>query len=349
MPRFSARATGRRFAALTVPGRRGRTWRVLACTVACVPICAMGACSVHTSQSQSSSSESSIAVEQAVAMQVDAAKVTVSQPGSQPQSVLAFSAPTGDDEPEPRTTTVTVGSGLDQHVAEAAAVKATAPDAPSGPVERVTLPLSTQVVQPTDEERDAAASDPAPERAVKIRVADGAPAAGFATRWVQARSGQVQSVTMAAPVDAADKDRSTTEKALMTVLSMPVIFPDQPIGPGATWTVEARVTGESALLQTTSFTLMEAPRDGQVKVQVSVSQRPTIGALDIGAALGDEKAGSLEVLSSSTTGGGVLTVDTAGGVPVSGAVSFVTRVVYGHDGSPTRVVQDAATSLEYHS
>lgn len=126
----------------------------------------------------------------------------------------------------------------------------------------------------------------------------------------------------------------------MKILSLPVIFPEEEVGVGATWSVDTRVTGESTLLQTATYTITGMEGD-RVDLDVDVQQRPALGALTM------EDGEPLNVLNSNTTSEGSLTVDLGSPLPVDGRVSYTTRVVYGGADSDVRVVQDSTTSLAF--
>lgn len=287
-----------------------------------------------------SSEQADPSVEPAVGLPVDASRVTVQTTGTG-ERVLTYR----DVDAGEQTLEVEVADGLEQSLMQADAVDVQAPA--GGDVERLTVPLTggtTAAGEPAEGEREAS-------RDVEFRV--GQPSAGnleltddirsaegFLLGWRGEDDGQVSTVRLAAPKAATDEGRSEVEQALMTLLSMPVVFPDEAVGPGATWSVDSRVTGESTLLQTTTFTITAINGD-RVELDVDVQQRPAIGALTL------EDGQSLNVLNSNTTSEGSLTVDLNNPLPVDGRVSYTTRVVYGGADSDVRVVQDTTTSLAF--
>lgn len=287
-----------------------------------------------------SSEQADPSVEPAVGLPVDASRVTVQTTGTG-ERVLTYR----DVDAGEQTLEVEVADGLEQSLMQADAVDVQAPA--GGDVERLTVPLTggtTAAGEPAEGEREAS-------RDVEFRV--GQPSAdnleltddirsaeGFLLGWRGEDDGQVSTVRLAAPKAATDEGRSEVEQALMTLLSMPVVFPAEAVGPGATWSVDSRVTGESTLLQTTTFTITAINGD-RVELDVDVQQRPAIGALTL------EDGQSLNVLNSNTTSEGSLTVDLNNPLPVDGRVSYTTRVIYGGADSDVRVVQDTTTSLAF--
>lgn len=134
----------------------------------------------------------------------------------------------------------------------------------------------------------------------------------------------------------------------MKLTALPIVFPEEEVGTGATWTVDSRVTGESTLLQTTRYKVESIDGD-RVTLSVEVEQRPTLGALSFeGQAEGTElKDKELDVLDSSTNSSGSITVDLTKPLPVGGDVSFDTKVTYGTADSDLRVVQSSLTELAF--
>ena len=165
-------------------------------------------------------------------------------------------------------------------------------------------------------------------------------ASGFTMAWDRAKSGQVSMVRFGAPTGATDEARAVVERQAMRMLSLPMVFPTDAVGVGAQWTVDSRVAGESAMLQTLTYTLTSV-KDSTVELDVSVEQRPTVGAIPI------DGGGELKVLSSRTASAGHLRLDLSQALPPAGNVEFTTRVIHGQDDSPTRVTQDSSTALTF--
>lgn len=297
-------------------------------------------------------------IEESVGLQVDPSRVLVQSPGAGPGRVLSFAPPAqeGDDDAENPTqeTTVEISEGFEQTVATADAVDVAAPE--GSDVETMTLPVEAEIEAA---EEPVGETEVAADRQVQIQVGtpthsdsslteDLASAAGFTMGLRGDNNGQTTTVQLAAPVDATDEGRATTESALMKMISIPVVFPDEPIGPGAVWSVDSRVTGEATLLQTTTYTLNEVSGD-QLDLEVSVTQRPALGALSLEGQDGvaEDEAGTLNVLNSNTNSQGSLTVDLNQPLPTAGRVSYTTRVVYGGEDSDVRVLQDSTSVLDF--
>ncbi|QGU07788.1 hypothetical protein COCCU_09320 [Corynebacterium occultum] len=308
----------------------------------------------------STEEEEGAEVEQAVALEVDPSRVMLQSTGAGPGRVLEFNdIPADEDGASPQETTIEVSQGFQQSVATGDAVDPAAPtvtDFGEGEMDTITLPLSATA---------AAADEPDNENEVEadrnVRWQLGTPthsdisqnedlasATGFRLGLRSNFNGQATTVQLAAPVEATDVGRQTAESALMKVLSLPVVFPDEAVGPGAIWSVDSRVTGEATLLQTTTYTLKEVSGQG-VELDVSVTQRPALGALSLEGQEGmaEGEAGTLNVLNSNTTSTGSLSVDLGQSLPVAGRVEFTTRVIYGGEDSEVRVVQDSSSVLDF--
>ena len=275
-------------------------------------------------------------IEAAVGLPVDAARVTVVSTGTDTR-VLSYA-----DVDAEQSVEVEVAEGFDQLIMRADAVDVQAPA--GGDVTRLTVPLTGTTTVADEGERPAT-------RDVEFRV--GRPSAdnleltddirsaeGFLLGWRAGDGGEVSTVRLAAPKEATDEGRALVEQALMKLLSLPVVFPEEAVGEGATWSVDTRVTGESTLLQTATYTITGIDGD-RVSLDVSVQQRPALGALEM------EDGQSLNVLNSNTTSEGTLVVDLGSPLPVDGRVSYTTRVIYGGADSDVRVVQDSTTSLAF--
>lgn len=286
------------------------------------------------------------------AFAVDSPAVTLVTPGDNPR-VLEYADHAGDNGDEgPWGTTAAVYGGIDQSVHNASGLS---PDAPAGgDVNRVTLPLSVTfgpAPAPGDGENPA-------DRRVDLTVGPGthsdlalgqevATAEGFLMSWRAASSGRVDTLKLLAPPESSTTGRSIVESSLLSLMSASVVFPAEPVGVGGVWTVSSRVTGDTSMLRTTTYTVTGAEGD-TVSLDVSVEERPTQPELTIDNEIaGDLDGATLTVENSSTTSEGSLTVDLRRPLPVSGRVSATTRVIYAGPRPEARVVQDITSAVEF--
>lgn len=173
---------------------------------------------------------------------------------------------------------------------------------------------------------------------------------GFTVSYATTPSGKPVTMSLYAPDSASDIGRAGMETRLGNLVTLAVVFPDKPVGPGARWTVESRITGSTTMLQTMTYTLTEL--DGRtVGLDVEVDQRPSIGALSLDAVLppadADGSAGELRVESAETSSTGHLEIDLDDPLPRSGSIVFTTRIIYAGDDSEIRVVQDSHSAVYF--
>lgn len=312
-------------------------------TLAVITACTLGLTAVTACEDSAPDTP----VDQPVGVKVDPPRVELKDAGHGEKKVLAFT-----DIGQKQDVTATVKEGFSQDVMRDDAVGGFTPH--DIDTRTTTLPLSGS----TDEATDDADQKPATRNvfftashptAEGDDAADLSSADGFQLGWRGADDGSISSLRLAAPTDADDGARAAAERALTKLTSMPVVFPEEEIGKGATWTVETRVAGEATMLQTTTYTLQDVGDDDTVTLGVDVSQRPSLGALSFGAeAQGTDLEGKeLAVKNTTSSSKGTLTVDLHQPLPTKGSVDVDTQVVYGTDDSPLRVVQSSVTGVEF--
>lgn len=278
------------------------------------------------------------AVEQAVAAPVDAARVTVKDAGSGDKRVLSY-----EDVNTEQNSHFELTEGFSQDVVE----KSVAENFESGAPEEATtaFDLRAEVSEATDDPEQTPAtrnafmtlSSPTYSGTDALNVESGD---GFQFGWRADDAGQVSSLRLAAPQSANDDARSILEQAIVELTSMPIVFPEEEIGEGAVWTLDSRTSGESTLLQTTTYTLEELTDTG-AELSVDISQRPALGALTMA------DGGELEVLDSTTRSSGNLSIDFSQPLPIRGDIDIATRVTYGTEESEIRVLQSTNTRMQF--
>lgn len=278
------------------------------------------------------------AVEQAVAAPVDAARVTVEDAGSGDRRVLSY-----EDVNTEQNSHFELTEGFSQDVVE----KSVAENFESGAPEEATtaFDLRAEVSEATDDPEQTPAtrnafmtlSSPTYSGTDALNVESGD---GFQFGWRADDAGQVSSLRLAAPQSANDDARSILEQAIVELTSMPIVFPEEEIGEGAVWTLDSRTSGESTLLQTTTYTLEELTDTG-AELSVDIRQRPALGALTM------EDGGELEVLDSTTRSSGNLSIDFSQPLPIRGDIDIATRVTYGTEESEIRVLQSTNTRMQF--
>lgn len=311
-------------------------FRVKVFTALCAIAATLSACSHETPGP---------AVEQPVGLIIDAPRLTVDHAGTGEKKLLEYHDIDSSQEVSYRAT-----EGFSQDLLN----KSAAADFQAAGVNKATttLPLTASVDKATEDvedqlpaSRNAFVTTKDPEYSGDTDVSS---ASGFQFGWRGQDNGQMNSLRLAAPQAASDEARGIVEQAIMKLTALPIVFPKEEVGTGATWTVDSRVTGESTLLQTTRYTVESLDGD-RVTLSVAVEQRPALGALSLDGQSESTQLQNkeLNVLDSSTHSSGSVTVDLTKPLPVNGYVSFETKVTYGTADSDLRVVQSSLTELAF--
>ncbi|WKD60800.1 hypothetical protein CCICO_03815 [Corynebacterium ciconiae DSM 44920] len=292
-------------------------------------------CSADNPESDSAAVESDNAVE----LQLDSPKVTVIDPGAKDSATtLRYTA--SPDTPD-ETVSVVAYDGFEQHLAPLADIDRTAPA--GGDVTSLTMPVDASLSGDDGRIELSLGSPTSSDISVNDTLAS---ATGFSISLERNDRGITNSVRLAAPRDASDQARSLVESAVFTWLSLAVVFPDEPVGEGAQWSVNSRVPGENAMLQTITYTLTSI--DGStVTLNADTQRRSTLGALSAG-----DGHPELAVVSTESTSTGELTVDLSAIAGITGRNGVTTRVIYAEDGADDNqqaVVQDLTSAVEYSS
>lgn len=313
--------------------------RLLGATAVAAMLCAATACS----------SEPDDPLDGVPAFALDAPSITLDSAGENPQ-LLRYA----DTDTQPYDATVSVASGINQ---QAVPVTDTSfdPQAPAGgDVDETTLPLTVTpqpAPAPGDGETDAARRVLVEAGEAKhsdlARNEDIASAKGFLLGWRAAETGLASTVKMLAPEGSSEEGRQAVEQALLSILSATVVFPDDPVGVGGSWTVEGKLTGNATVVRATTYTVTGI--DGnRVTLDVAVHERPVQDTLTIdNQAAGELNGKSLSVENASTTSDGELTVDLTKPLPVAGRVAATTRLVYAGADSKFRIAQDVTSAVTY--
>lgn len=283
-------------------------------------MCSLGLLGTAACTADSSSPE-------AVEAPVEGVRVQLLEPGNSPRATLAYRI--GEEEAS-QELTYSATQGLEQKTAHGEGE-----DVPYGDV-TMDLPLN------------ATASEEGEEIATTVVVGrpdgtnaelneDMASAEGFEMHQTMEPSGRVKTRSFGAPEGATDGARASVEQALTQMTDLPIVFPEEEVGPGAKWTVSGRVDEGVSLRQELTYTLVE--RDGdKVVLDVAAKRRPAV------ASLADT---DLKVLEADSTSEGRITVNLSRPLPAEGKVSVETTVTYGKDDAPLRVLQTITSRSEW--
>lgn len=288
-----------------------------------------------------------VAVEQPVGVQLETPRVTLKNPGTGELQIIEFA----DIDRTKQKLSLSIKDGFNQSITTADKVIEEA-DQAAEPSNTFSAAVTAHTLAAENSDTSSRSvflelDTPTLSGDIAQKVTDIDTARGFALGWFANNQGQVSSVNFTAPVDASDQARAITEQYLSALVGIPVIFPAEKIGAGATWTIESRITGQATMLQTINYTLskLEETKEGTiVTLDVDVQRRPALGALQ-----SEETDDELKVLSATTTSAGTLELNLTQPLPRSGEIKMTTRVVYGEENAHVRVVQDTATAVAFKS
>lgn len=193
----------------------------------------------------------------AVTVDIPAATVKVTDPGSEPRRLLAQ---------RPARTQVT------KLFTNSLQVSQVTGDQPSGGNRDVTLPITAQ--PSCSDPGDVALFFGAPTSTDPALTQSLSPEAGTVGHLRATSDGQARSITLAPPAGVAAEAQSTFEQALLQTLSRTVALPADPVGAGARWTVTRRLTGETDLTQTMTVTAKTVGVSGTVELTAHVDESP---------------------------------------------------------------------------
>ena len=207
------------------------------------------------------------------------------------------------------------------------------------PYEEVTmnLPLTTGIKTDGDT-RTSTVTVGKPTGDNTERNEDIASAEGFRMTTEQDRYGRPQNRTFSSPEGASDSARASVEEALVQMNNLPLIFPEEPIGEGASWAVSNRVEdGGISFLQTITYTLLQK-QNQTVSLSVSAERKPATQFLN---------GSDLRIMDVSTESSGHISVNLTHAVPERGYISLSTVVTYGKEDSATRVKQKTTSKSSW--
>ena len=288
--------------------------------------------------SASSSSPTTTSVKAAIS----APRVTVLTPGEGNRVPVAY-----QDMDATQQAPFNVSLGFSQDAVPSAQVASQPPSEVSGAPLTASASLST--TQLTDDEAGASRSVSMtlteltrkdPSAASVADTVDVSVANGITVLWDATGTGRVTAISYDLPEGSNDQVNALLEGYVSALLGQLVIFPDEPLAPGARWTVEMPVIGESNTSQETTYTLI-SHEGTTVVVDATISQRPTVGSLTL------DSGEKVDIQSAETSSNARVTIDLTKPFPVAGRSSFTTRTVYGNATSQYAVVQDAHQSTVF--
>ncbi|MDK8625354.1 hypothetical protein [Corynebacterium appendicis] len=267
------------------------------------------------------SSQDADPFEEIPAFDVDPARVTLIDAGEGEKQVLSYAA-----EGAEQTTGIEVASGIYQGRVATDKVDPDAPEPSYTDAQALQLEVTSN-----GETTDVTAE-------------------GFRMRWSADPTGLITDVKLLPADDSSDEDRERLERAMLQLLSTMPVFPREEVGEGASWTAQARTTGQTSMQRTTTYTVTKI--DGStVTLDLDIDEEPGRNELSGGPAEDEQAEGAdmqeLNEESTTTTSQAEITVDLTAPIPVAGQNAATTRVVYSGPNPEFKVVQDITTATRY--
>ncbi|MCW4355470.1 hypothetical protein ONR57_19385 [Hoyosella sp. YIM 151337] len=240
---------------------------------------------------------------QEFAIPVPPVTVTVEEPGAEPRQILAPDLSEGARH----STVLTVTSEVFQQLG----------DEPEADLSRpaVTVPLDSEVVAAEGGEWTVTFTiGRAESRDAIVNYSLGAAEGSVAGLSIMS-DGSVPELRITPNAEADDVARSTIEQALFQAVYGMVVFPQEPVGAGARWTIEQPVAQSGMeIVQRTTVTLREVSGTAAL-LDLEIEQQPRLPYLEVP----DE--GRISVDEFDVSGGGALTVDLERPLPAEGSTS----------------------------
>lgn len=261
-------------------------------------------------------------------VQLTAPKVTVVEEGDGPAATVRW-----NDDGAEQDAALVVTQGFVQR-ADGGESDAVTPDT------RLEMPMSATVTGGGDDRSVTIELGPPFGSNAELNE-DIATAEGFLVDYTGDATGRIREMNMGAPDEATPTARAGVESGLGQWTSLPIVFPEEAIGPGAVWTVENHVSGNADVRQTITYTLVSRSGD-DLELDVSVAQAPAVTELEGGDGV------TLRVIDSETeTRDGRLSINLGRPLPVEGVIDYVTSVTYGDGDSDTRVTQETHNAIQF--
>jgi hypothetical protein len=280
-------------------------------------------CSDHV-ESQSDPDAEPLGLGKEVTLPISAAQATVVSPGAQPRAQLRRTFTTGASQQ--------VTLHTEHHIVQQIDNRGARDFSPPA----VTIPLTAR----TDPDGidltlgNATSSDPS--LAQELQSADGSHA-GFEVSSL----GAITAVRLAPTASTPDAARAALEGAFYQAVCQSIVFPTEPVGVGAVWTVHQEVTGTVPLDQVTTATMTK--RVGNLlTIELDVTQTPKGAMWNL-----PNEADSIDILDYLMHGVGTITVDLGLPLPVSGTVTIGGRQSYRDPHSDITLAQNITTQIRW--
>ncbi|CAM2972040.1 Lipoprotein [Prescottella defluvii] len=269
-----------------------------------------------------------------VTVPVTAATTEIVDAGAEPRAVVQIRPAQGTRQEARLVTTGTVQQQIDDQPVQDFSTP------------ELTMPLTALVTQGVSDSTPATTID---LTLGDLRTADEglnellSPATDSHAGFTMNPSGAITALRLRPDPDAQNKARSMIEQAFYQAVYRTVVFPEQPIGVGAVWTIHQQVMSAVALNQVTTATL--TARDGdRLTIEIRVEQMPQSPVFEL-----PNGAGTLDVDSYSLQGAGRIVVDLGLPLPVDGSVSVEGTQSFSDPADEMRLKQNTGERVEWSS
>ncbi|MBO0856104.1 MAG: hypothetical protein J2P18_20330 [Nocardia sp.] len=262
-----------------------------------------------------------------ITMPIAAASARLVSPGSQPRAPLRPAVAPGTSQ----QVTLRTDHHVEQQINSQAAGNFSAPT--------VTIPLTASL----DHEGIALALGTAtstdPDLAQQLLTADGSHA-GFEL----GDNGAITRFRLATAPDSSESARAALERAFNQAVYNSLVFPNEPVGTGAVWTVRQQISDDlepNGAEQVTTARL--TGRTGNLlTIALDVTQTPKSRAWKLPG-----NGGSLDIVGYAMHGTGTVTVDLGLPLPVSGSVTVLGNQSYRDPRASVLLRQDVRTQVRW--
>ncbi|MGW0252532.1 hypothetical protein ACWDYH_38495 [Nocardia goodfellowii] len=200
----------------------------------------------------------------------------------------------------------------------------------------LTIPMTAQTNAEGCDLTLGAVTSPDPALNKALTAADGSHA-GFEF----SDDGAITALRLEPSPDTSNAARAALEQAFYQAVYRSIMFPDEPVGEGAVWTVHQEVDGGVTLDQVTTATL--AHRAGnRLTIDLNVTQVPKSKVWSL-----PNNAGTLDIEDYVMQGQGTITVDLGLPLPVSGTINLGGHQAYRDPRSQSNLRQTITTQVSW--
>ncbi len=281
-------------------------------------------CSDDTEAPAATEGTEPLGIGKEVTVPITASAATLIEPGAEPREVLRPHFVVGTDQ----RVTLRTDHRIEQQINDQPKRDFSTP--------ALTIPMIAETSAEGVDLVIGAVSTPDPLLNKALTAADGSHA-GFDF----SDDGAITALRLAPSPDTSNAARAALEQAFYQAVYRSIMFPDEPVGEGAVWTVHQEVTGGVTLDQVTTATLTE--RDGdRLTIELNVRQTPKSSEWSL-----PNNAGTLDIEDYVMQGTGTITVDLGLPLPVAGSITVGGHQAYRDPRSASMLQQTITTQVSW--